>query len=1579
MATTGEPAPFDPARSRAVLIGCSTYHHRLKEDRLDDLPSVQHSLNAMLDLLDEWGLPSRNCDTISDRNGPLTTDTIRGAVRNAALRPPERSDLLLVYFSGHGYTIPPSEELYLALSKTESVMDPHGSMAFSHVADILQSPQVQADHIVVILDCCHAGAAVSHVRPTLHTPGETGGRIALLVAADKGLKAKSPTEDGPSFFTGAFVEAARRPAPRGGRHLSLSDLAQSVKQQVEEYNEGLGPLDLKRVPTPLTLHGSAADHPWLPNTAHIPGRSADASPASPAPEQPAAPSGTASGAAARPEEATAPADAAPPAEEPAPSGLNWPWDYPAPLRPVLPRPKEFGRLQVRSRPGSVVPITGEPGVGKKCLTEAFLRAPDGSRAAMPKNPYVLRLDLDPIRYQSPVPALRALQFALGLNRYRSGGTPVDTDFAASREQAVAELTRRVGGRPLVVYITFRTTRSERRQIHDDLERLLAYPIFRDAMVLVVSARDLEGLTGAGQLLPAAAVNVPPLSPEQAAELVELLLKERDITGIDPAAALRLSGEESIAFRPTVLTHAVAGLDLRLSAGGAEPHDGMLAEEIRRAAHYVVGPALVESGCRLEEGSAPGALAFLLAWTQLGSPPLSVTALPTALAPLQRAVPWLRKSGVLVDSVPGDTSKVAISPAAAEAFKEIHRRLQLPPEDRFWEHHLPAFLLGEPEPTEARADQIVGDATARLLDHVHDFAGADSREEGGFHVVRALERALDELDELPESPPAVEWPRTRSVVVTNLLALSDEAPILAVDLKDAEAELVAIRRRLDDPSVRGTLSGVRLGIAQINVLSRFSPETPGIHDSLSQVLTQLWGEIVRQPLLSHEDINTLDRLTVMCARRFDMAGDVVNFRGLVLDYVSDTVIQDYSLGRASRTLALAGWGLGTAELTDDEEEHRRIARRGRSLLDSLEEGIRAAPSGGLRNLMHRLSLLQARTSTDPQETAGHLIDACRHGQRFDQPRVWRAHEDVLDRILHREDAEEVLGTLLALLLTVEDDAYEETIEPNTRWRAASQATNIYKKLRTALPAQERLAALKRVARFAASTWSSAEAQAVFGSFFIPVTASAREAQGEHREVLRDLRELKASLDRALVDNPSWMVVRSWLTIVSMLRERSWSAALTESAGPELRRWSGIVRANADTGNPEAWEIFCGFDLLHEAESPLALPGPRLLGPTPADDQAPPLRRAYEERRAKIDLFERTHGQSVTWFRMHNAVEHQVLHEEAATTGRSIDADAVERVYSLLGGKELRPTAEFRIIKAQDQLAAWLFAKAAKSADLKLRAVPEHKLGELVCTRADALLRQAVWELHPGELQSRLLETARRELAELPHAAPGHWSSVLRLRTARAYTPSLAPQLGAVAELDALFTGEDSAGFLELAAALTDLGERTSSAERQPFTARLEAFGANVDSVHQLALFHLEQAEWLCGFVPLKWHPDSSDASFRLPSGVREEERLARSLLSAWSCFNAVVWLDPDAWSRRVQTAVGQGRLLALASLVWGTGAGEVLGLGQGYPGSAEDLGHAFLDFAARHSTSRCRFAALRFLDVLSGRLSASARSDVREAD
>nr|BFD82921.1 hypothetical protein StreXyl84_23220 [Streptomyces sp. Xyl84] len=1556
---TSQPRPFDPQRSRAVLIGCHEYSH---SPGLDNLPSVLHSLDAVSDLLQSWGLPSRNCVRLSSQNGPLRPDDVLMALENTAARSPEQMDLFLVYFSGHGYPLG-EQGLHLALSHTTSVETKSGSLAFSDVAHTLQAAKFPADHVIVILDCCHAGAAIDHVRAELQQPGAVE-KVALLVAADKDKLARSPVEDGPSFFTNALVRAVTELAPPKDSHLSLDTLGLLIKKQAEDHNSNLGLVDSdKYVPEPLLSPGGIRHMPWLPNLAPKAVATATTGP-EPAQGSPAA----------APKEAGAkPAQQ----ESPAPTGLKWPWDYRRTGRPVLPRPKQFALLQDRSRSGAVVPVTGEPGVGKKVLTESFLGAPEGVRTALPQDPYVLRLDLDLIRYDSPVPALRSLQLALGVTRDDTTNLELTTaHFADARERAVAELARRADGRPMVLYITLRATRTDLRKVYEDLELLLAYPLFRDALVLLVAARNAGGVTGNGQLIPVAAVPVPGLERGEAAELIRQLLDEHGITGPDPDEALRLAGDDTITLRPVVLMQAVAALGARMSLLNEQPDSAGLGKEIRRATHYVIEPVLIESGCRLREGSEPGALAILLAWVQLGAPPLVVDELPIALKPLQGVVDWLRTSGVLVDTVPGGSPlEVTVGSVAQDALREIRRRLQFSPHDRYGENRVPDVLLGAVQVDEAEVDQLIGKASADLLAHMHQFGARQSPELAGppadhsrraadeFQTVGVLERALNELDEL-EFPGLsrsrlAEWSETRSILITHLLAQSVDTPFLPVDLKETQAGLGRLRSK-SPIRTRGALPAVQLGIAQLNVLSRLPAHTPGMRENLSEALLHLEEELRRTQGIDHTEINTLDRLTLLCARQLDAVEEVCEFRTYVLDRLADDFSLDFRAGHVSRVLALAGWGLQTVQLTDDHDVLRRIARSVALLIDSIDDSIKASPSDGLARLCHQLHLLEARVGDAPERKAWHLVEAIRIMTESAQVGMGQQFEETLEAVIGQKTAAATLGCLMKHLLTYDPHGPAEGLVPVTRWRAASQVMNSLISARSSLLRRDWLEVLGDIEASGSLVPGSDRDEWIFRALLLTAGVLDKESLGMHREVLRDLREVKAGLDRSLDADPDWMVLRSWLTVTTMLSQRVWSESLRDAAGPAFRRWTAAVGRAADKREPGTWSVLVGQELLAETDSPLVLPWSCPLASVPEPELEQKLRAVHAARQARVRSFAESYGESNTWFRAHHSLERRFLHELAAISGREIPNGAFRQIYSVTEGRQPPPQYEFLTIKAKDDMAAWNFADAARRTDPRRKVMPEYKRRELILLRADALLRAGLWRTGPGPQRSRLLETAHRELAESAKSAPGHWGEVLRLRAACAFSPSPDPSLtGIPAELDSLLTSAEQAGFLQLAAALTDLGQATTESERSACTAALTDLGATVETVRQLALFHLEQAERLCGFVPLPWKPrEPGDSWLTFPATAESKELVRNRLVRAWACLNAAVWLDPGDWESRVALALAQGRVLALAHLVWGEYAAQALKLDQGYTGSCADLGRTLLGFVADHTVNDGRLSVKR---------------------
>ena len=99
----------DPGRSRAVLIGASTYRH------LEDLPAVRNNLSGFRDVLVApalGGLLADNCTIVAEPAKPV--DVFRTLRQHATAA----EDTLLVYFAGHGRT-GSRNELWLCLPDTD--------------------------------------------------------------------------------------------------------------------------------------------------------------------------------------------------------------------------------------------------------------------------------------------------------------------------------------------------------------------------------------------------------------------------------------------------------------------------------------------------------------------------------------------------------------------------------------------------------------------------------------------------------------------------------------------------------------------------------------------------------------------------------------------------------------------------------------------------------------------------------------------------------------------------------------------------------------------------------------------------------------------------------------------------------------------------------------------------------------------------------------------------------------------------------------------------------------------------------------------------------------------------------------------------------------------------------------------------------------------------------------------------------------------------------------------------------------------------------------------------------------------
>jgi glycine betaine/choline ABC-type transport system substrate-binding protein len=201
----------DYPRSRAILIGTSVYHDK----RFRQLPAARNSLHGVREVLvDErlCGWPEERVEVLPDQQHRprLITDLRRWAR--------ETTDVLIVYFVGHGI-ITPHGELCLALTDT-ALDDPDVTgLEYRFVrAALIDSP---ARVKVVILDCCYSGRAIQ----ALSSPEDFGDiRGAYVIAASDHAAHVPPPAQQPlacTSFTGELLELIRTGIPGAPDTLTL--------------------------------------------------------------------------------------------------------------------------------------------------------------------------------------------------------------------------------------------------------------------------------------------------------------------------------------------------------------------------------------------------------------------------------------------------------------------------------------------------------------------------------------------------------------------------------------------------------------------------------------------------------------------------------------------------------------------------------------------------------------------------------------------------------------------------------------------------------------------------------------------------------------------------------------------------------------------------------------------------------------------------------------------------------------------------------------------------------------------------------------------------------------------------------------------------------------------------------------------------------------------------------------------------------------------------------------------------------------------------------------------------------------
>ncbi|MGE6737109.1 caspase, EACC1-associated type, partial [Streptomyces sp. NPDC059900] len=218
----------DPEDSRAVLIGCSRY------TELEDIPAIRNNLSDLGQIIaGSDGFRPEGVNVIAD---PRHASDVGPRLREVS---EQASDVLLVYYAGHGLIDAERGQLHLALSETR-VGDPATTgLPFAHIQSILRrSP---ARFIVLIVDCSYAGAALGGLGGESGGLGGLGdsvsGGVFVLTATAATGHAIARTGEPYSAFTGELIRL----------------LKQGIAGPYEYLTPGAVAAELRRTMTSLTL------------------------------------------------------------------------------------------------------------------------------------------------------------------------------------------------------------------------------------------------------------------------------------------------------------------------------------------------------------------------------------------------------------------------------------------------------------------------------------------------------------------------------------------------------------------------------------------------------------------------------------------------------------------------------------------------------------------------------------------------------------------------------------------------------------------------------------------------------------------------------------------------------------------------------------------------------------------------------------------------------------------------------------------------------------------------------------------------------------------------------------------------------------------------------------------------------------------------------------------------------------------------------------------------------------------------------------------------------------------------------
>lgn len=221
----------NPQGSRAVLIGTPT--HTRADDRLPDVPAVAHNVADLVAVLtdpDLGGLSPKHCVSTPPDAGLADVGDVLGVAAE------EASDLLLIYYSGHGL-LDRRGQLHLALAATHPDRLPFTALPY----EALRSACLDSDARmkVVILDSCFSGRAIGQVLTAedqeILGQLDADGTYTLTSAPANRTALVLPGERN-TAFTGRLLALLRGGDPSAGPVLTMGEIYRHLRIRAQTEN-----------------------------------------------------------------------------------------------------------------------------------------------------------------------------------------------------------------------------------------------------------------------------------------------------------------------------------------------------------------------------------------------------------------------------------------------------------------------------------------------------------------------------------------------------------------------------------------------------------------------------------------------------------------------------------------------------------------------------------------------------------------------------------------------------------------------------------------------------------------------------------------------------------------------------------------------------------------------------------------------------------------------------------------------------------------------------------------------------------------------------------------------------------------------------------------------------------------------------------------------------------------------------------------------------------------------------------------------------------------------------------------------